>query len=88
MRAIVVTLMCASFCASCQSYYVVTDLRNNERYYTRDNLWMMQRRHGGLQFQDLYSGDVISLDCARAHKLNTEEIQELKNSHQPLASKP
>ena len=88
IKTFVLTSLCATLCSACQSYYAVTDLRNNSLYYTQDNIWTMQRRHGGLQFEELFTGDVISLDSARAHKMTAGEVQEVIRSHRGAASKP
>jgi hypothetical protein len=88
LRNLAVALACGIACVSCQSYYVVTDLRSNDKYYTHGNLWMMERRHGGLQFQEFFTGDLVELESARAHELTAQQAQELIHAHSLPASRP
>ena len=42
---------------------------------------MMERRHGGLEFQELFTGDDIELDNARAHELTPQQVEAVTNAH-------
>ncbi len=87
LQSVAIGLLIAACCVSCESYYAVTDLRTNDLYYTRGNLWLMQRRHGGVEFQDLLTGDQIDLQNARLHQIDAQQLQELLKSQPPTTRK-
>jgi len=67
-------LTCTWLSCGCD-YYRVTDLQSRQIYYTKGCPWLMRTRGGGIDFQELGTGDDITLTNSRLTKVTIEEAE-------------
>ena len=77
MRCLLAIAVCLIAGGCQQGYYKVTDLSSNKEFYTKGWLPGMYGRYGSIRFQELRTGDYISLPSSRVHEVSAEEAAPL-----------
>ena len=69
----IVVLGALALCGCQQSYYRITDLHSGQSFYTKGWLPGMYGRYHSIQFKELGTGDVITIQSSRAKQVSAGE---------------